>query len=496
MQNIKLITLLKTFSDDEMKSFGKFISSPYFSSGRNLRPLYNLLKKYYPDFKPSVLTEEKLFAKLYPGKRYEGKRSAHALSVIISEMYVMAEKFLQAERYFSTNVYKDILLLLELENRELLDIFDSVSAKIIKNDEKAPRASSYLMKKLLHNISQTRAGRQRNSPTVYAYNESVMKAEESLIIYFLSQLSQLTLMRKMNYHKDTKQSGLIELFHSFFNYEKFSDALLNFKNEENFLVQMHIYSARLDFDYNDSESYEALKKILFDRVDKITAEYCWIFSHSLINCTMFQNKGNVNNYKNDYLDIYDMLMRKSIEDKNYRLLSRDLLLVKGIYNYIKICVKVNQLERLENFIKNYSNYFYEPIKEDAILFSMGSLEFARGNFRKSLTLLSKTNFIIPMLIKDTKLLKIKACYELGYYDLLYSEIDNYRHFLSSTKEITETQLKSDIQLMKFTKRLAGIKYKSDTTGLKNLETAIENSEYKTLHMQWLIKKVEELKNMI
>ena len=492
MTESKLINLLKTFTKKEMKDFRKFISSPYFASGRNLKPLYNLLKKYYPDFKPAAFTEEKLFAKLYPGKRYEGKKSSHALSVIISEMYVMAEKFLQAERYFNTNVYKDILLLLELENRELLGHFEISSVKILKADESQPKNPSSLLKKLLFNLAKERAGRQKNTATVYSYNQNVIAAEESLIIYFLSKLSNIMLMRKMNYIKEEPKNELVELFHSHFDYEKFSEELLNTKNDGNFLVQMHIYASRLDFDYNDIVSYEALKKMIYAHKNNLTAEYFWLFSHSLINCSLFQNRGDVNYYKNDYLDLYDALLKKSIEEKNFRLLSRDLLLIKGIYNYAKICVKINRLERLEKFIKDYSKYFFEPIKKDSIYFSEGYLEFARGNFKKALELLSKTNFAMPMLFKEIKIIKMKICYELGYYDLLDSEIDAYRHFLVSTKEINETHIKSDKELMIFLRRLSRIKESSKIRDLPLLKKDINNLTFKTFHNDWLLRKIAEL----
>jgi len=492
MQNLKLIILLRTFSKDEMNDFGRFISSPYFATGRNLKPLYNLLKRYHPGYATSALSGEKIFTKLFPAKKFDSKRSLHTLSVIFSELYSMAEKFLQAERYFNGNTYKDVLLLQELENREKLELFETVSMKISKVDENKPKKPSYLLKKLLFNIIQTRAGRQRNSATVYSYNQRVIKAEESLIIYFLSQLSQLALERKMNFHKETKKSELTELFNSYFDYDKFSGALLKIVKEENFLIQMYIYSARLDFDYNDKESYEALKKLMYAHKNDLEAEYFWIFSHSLINCCLFQNKGNVNYYKNDYLNIYDTLMKKSIEEKNLRLLSRDLLLIKGIYNYVKICVKINRLEKLEKFIKNYSKYFFEPIKVDSIYFSEGYLEFAHGNFRKALTLLSKTNFTIPMMVKEIKILKMKACYELGYYEFLDNEIDNYRHFLSSTKEINETHLNSDANLMKFLKRLSRIKERSEFKDLNDLASEIKGASFKTFHTEWLLNKADEL----
>ncbi len=93
MKKSKLITLFSIFTKEEMKSFEKFIVSPYFNNERNFKPLYKILKSYYPEFDNPNLTEEKIFKKLYPGKTYN-KKSAVSLRVIESQMANMAEKFL------------------------------------------------------------------------------------------------------------------------------------------------------------------------------------------------------------------------------------------------------------------------------------------------------------------------------------------------------------------------------------------------------------------
>jgi hypothetical protein len=141
MQKTKLIALLKTFTKQEMKDFEKFISSPYFSPGRNLKPLFNVLKKYYPEFNSPNLTHEKIYRKLYPGKKYEKKKSEHVLQVLVSEMMSLAEKFVVYDGFesgkFGFHYYS--LLADEYLDKNLLDLALKTvfrNSKFIDNDIK------------------------------------------------------------------------------------------------------------------------------------------------------------------------------------------------------------------------------------------------------------------------------------------------------------------------------------------------------------------------
>jgi len=93
MKTSKLFTILKTFSDEEMKRFEKFIVSPYHNSGRNLKPLFRILKKYHPEYPADKLTEIKISKALkIPGISSPGRTSSQ-LNVRLSELTKMAKDF-------------------------------------------------------------------------------------------------------------------------------------------------------------------------------------------------------------------------------------------------------------------------------------------------------------------------------------------------------------------------------------------------------------------
>jgi hypothetical protein len=208
MYKSKLITYLKSFSKKEMKEFGKFISSPFFSRERNLKPLYDVLKKHYPEFISPQFTEEKIFLKLYPGKIFEKNKSLHVLQVMVSEMTLIAEKFMQISGFLKNAAFKDAVLLKELRNRKLNDTFTSVSAKISKAIESDKTGHSYFLRKYLVEKEKEFFWTETKNKDVKTYLKLQTNTEDSLIVYFLSELIRHIQSRKMNYVKNSSRSEL------------------------------------------------------------------------------------------------------------------------------------------------------------------------------------------------------------------------------------------------------------------------------------------------
>ena len=70
----KFVRLLKTFTSEELKSFEMWLQSPWCNSNKNLIRLFQVLKKYYPDFGNEKLSKEKLFKKVLPNGKFSDRR--------------------------------------------------------------------------------------------------------------------------------------------------------------------------------------------------------------------------------------------------------------------------------------------------------------------------------------------------------------------------------------------------------------------------------------
>ena len=109
----KLITLLRTFSKQEIKDFEKFTGSAYFKEDRNLIPLLIAIKKFHPEFRSDELTNEGLYKSIYPDENYNLPK----LRILISDLYKTAENFLVYNRLKMNESERTKYLAYELKER-------------------------------------------------------------------------------------------------------------------------------------------------------------------------------------------------------------------------------------------------------------------------------------------------------------------------------------------------------------------------------------------
>ncbi|MEZ4963154.1 MAG: hypothetical protein R2830_25245 [Saprospiraceae bacterium] len=88
---IKLYTLLKTFSREDLKQAKKFLASPYFNTDGHVVKLFDRLCRAYPDMEAPQLENERLFKFLFPNlKEYDD----HKLRNLRSKLTKLLERFL------------------------------------------------------------------------------------------------------------------------------------------------------------------------------------------------------------------------------------------------------------------------------------------------------------------------------------------------------------------------------------------------------------------
>ncbi|HEY3250449.1 MAG TPA: hypothetical protein VGK25_04970, partial [Ignavibacteria bacterium] len=117
MKDSKLIKILKTFSPEEIKSFEKFLASPYFNSVKNYLSFFKELIKFYPDFNNDKLKGELIYQKLYKGKQF----NKQVIWNLTSAMEKMAREFLAHAALGKNKFEKMKLLVAEFRNRKLLN---------------------------------------------------------------------------------------------------------------------------------------------------------------------------------------------------------------------------------------------------------------------------------------------------------------------------------------------------------------------------------------
>ena len=101
MKEAKLIELLRSFTVWELKSFEKYVASPFFNVNENVSKLLQLLIKSYPEFKTEQTEEKYLFKKLFGNSRF----SHQQLRYVMTDSTILLEDFLAYNVYYEKAFY-------------------------------------------------------------------------------------------------------------------------------------------------------------------------------------------------------------------------------------------------------------------------------------------------------------------------------------------------------------------------------------------------------
>src|SRR5258706_12522044 len=129
-----LFNLLKTFSPEEIRKFGDFISSPYFNQRTKPSVLYKLLIKFYPGFSDRNLDKKKLYKKIFNLPDYKDS----SLRNLFANLMNLAEEFIAIENFRKEKFNNSNYLLEELIMRNQPALFEKNVKRINGELPKSP----------------------------------------------------------------------------------------------------------------------------------------------------------------------------------------------------------------------------------------------------------------------------------------------------------------------------------------------------------------------
>jgi hypothetical protein len=490
MHNSKLITLLKTFSKEEMKEFEKFISSPYFSRGRNLIPLFKIFKSYYPDFNNIQFTKENIYRRLYPHKKYEKIKSNHILQVLITEMMQLAEKFLVYNGFETGNfqyhfnrclslayegkyLKKSVIKVL-LKNSDLIDKDEKDYLYYLRRYHINNSLSSYFTKEIEHN--KIYRSSEKNILYIYAF-----------LMEVFAQYHNKYRANKRNFNIIFKGYDQIMLFVKAFDVDLFVKECEEDDYETKNLVLIKYYILKSRIDEYENESLSHAFKIYFRIFKKLSHQNKYgIFTQLLNRCIgrvrydeIYIKKGN---------ELIDFVWNNGITGEN----ENDYILLMQYISALPFKSSSANYNELHKFVLKYSTkvdpVYFTGVKNYSQIF----LYFKEKAFDKCLKQLSITDLPTIPSVKISKY-KLKICcfYELSYIEDILSAIDSFDHYLRKNKNVSEINNTECFKFINGIKKLIKIKlYESNEPELEKINV-LELTQNSFLGY-WFKEKLKEL----
>jgi hypothetical protein len=267
MKNSKLVEILSTYSPVEIKSFDKFVASPYFSRGRDISGLYSYLKSYYPDFGRESVKKVNIFSALFPGEKYSEKK----LKNLSFELAQLAEQFLITESVQNNKTEKDILLAIQYKDRNKGKPFFS-TLKLIEDKIEQKRFDSFeafsLEEKVQWLKQEYYIGMSDYKKVISIKGEHTEFILLSFLIKFLRALRDKEIVNAgYSVEMDTT---LLDCLSAGVDFKKIISQLKKQKYRYTWLIQLYYFAFKSAEDLDDEKAYSDFRKLFKDNIEKFS----------------------------------------------------------------------------------------------------------------------------------------------------------------------------------------------------------------------------------
>jgi len=472
MKGSYLVNLLRTFSVDEMKSFGKFVASPYYNTGLNvgsnqLVKFYELLYLSYPEFSSHATDKYSLYGKLFSSPGYDDRQMRNIISVFTR----LAEKFISVHH---SDPFENKRVLMEtLSLRGLDSAFNKHYGKMVKVIEEQKMLQENYYRSHMINILDVTFATYRQKEIRYS------GLTIGFIKYFILHILDI-------YIKLAIDSRIRNRKYDFILLDEVT-ALINgspglFADEPLILLYFHELMLAMN---EDEESYYKLveyKNKMIDELDPIELFNVYILMGNF--CIFMQDRG-VKRYYGEKFTL----------DKEFT--ARNVFgIVQFIQYQVFIAVFVNAVSVNEHkwaleFIRGNEERLDPAAKKYTVRYCMAEYYFSLGNYSEALGQLSEVNFEFGQLKQLEKNLKLKMYFESEAYESAFSLLDASKKQLAHEKEMSPKIKELHLKFLKYYELLLKTKSSGKAAGsavVTDLLNRIQKEENFS-NKQWLLSKL-------
>lgn len=486
MLKSKFIDILKTFRPEELKKFRLFVTSPFHNKNMNAVKLFDLIRKFYPHFDAPLFEKEKLFKKLYPGKKY----SDIVMRILLSDLLKLSEEFLAYNSFVSSGINEDKFLLGELQNRKLDTLFTKHLRELKEKFSKAGMIDSHYF----YDLFQLEGAKVNFLISRDRQNESgqaLLKQSEYLLDFFL--FNALNIVQELNEQEEV----LNEKFDPNLTKELFRN--LDFKEfMKLYRSSNHKYSPIIEIFYlmylvsevsGGSEMYDKLFSLVKQNIEQFTytEQYNLMLGLESSCLSQIQSGGTLTNDR--LMEVYEFMLSTGVLSTE----GRSMIQANLFRNIFYTAVTLKRYEWAEEFAEKYKEKLLPEQQEDMLNYTKALLNFERENYEEALLYISKVNYRFFVFKYEAKVLMLKLYYELKAYEQALSLIDTFSHFLTKNKKVPEIYRESFMKFLKYVKAL--IKISHGTGKEKEIDAEVTlskaGSESQLLNKRWILNKMRE-----
>lgn len=439
----KVIEILKTFSEKETKQFAAFLLSPFFNESQKLKKLYDALLKYYPDFDPDVMSEEELSFNINPNLPY----NKSTIKTLFFELANAAEEFLRITNFRSKPIGADDYLREEFFKRKLFKLVDQNTEKVMKNlDSQKDYTYEYFSNrfKVLTDMCNSYKINKQNCNADILSGESVLLCERAKYLTYLftnELLIQYNIfLTFQKTFKITEETNFIFKLYKKIDFVELLEFLISETDDVScsLIFELQLANYRAFSDFENETNYHEYKKLFVNNIHLLNKEDIHSNFIKLIRYCIMKPSGKTGfDFQKELFSIYKYILSK----KYYEVGVHDYIPIELYRIVLKLGLEMKKFKWTLNFIKEFNPRLNPDRRKNMYNYSLAEYYFHKKRFDEAMRYFHKIELNHFMLRVDLKNLMLMTYYELDLFENAISLIDSYKHFLSNTEMLSDTEIR-------------------------------------------------------
>lgn len=492
MENSKLIPLLQSLDKEEFKSFGRFVKSKVYNPNKNLIKLYEELKKYYPDFKPRNIEQEKIYVNIFPGKPFH----IGIMRNLISDMMQLVKDFFVYSESIKDTFRQKTYLLTELNRKDLQKFFDKEYAET-SSKYKSMKVFDERTELEMYNIYEVNAKNlKKNLPAGRSnlyYGEIGRKVDKLTNFFIVAALKDYfnMLSGKKIAQFEPNLTMKDEIFsHISSNKDKYFNIPI---------IEILYHFIQLNERGTDDKLYELIKKKIYENEKKLLKTDLKNLFLELINYCIQREHNGEKKYLKESLEIQKEMLKCGL------FYDEDGYLSSHAYSNIAVSAyNAKEFEWAEKFLYDFKDKLRRGERNNAYNYNLAAKFYTQGNLssdqnEKRYLYETALNLLSMIKIEDfyyetrVKLHQIKIYFELDELQRALFLLDTLKHFLKKNKLMPQDVKSRYKNFADHVYHLIKLRSGSDRVTFEEFRKSVDDTSLIT-GRNWLKKQCDKLES--
>jgi hypothetical protein len=259
----------------------------------------------------------------------------------------------------------------------------------------------------------------------------------------------------------------------------------DYRSEPPIAVYLQVYTL---LNTQSEADFTTLKMLLQRHETHFSAtELKELYGYTINFCIRQVNGGN-EKYLSEYLNIIEILLH------NKAIFVQGELAVPYYKNTVTIGLRANEYDRIEHFIRNYSQFLPKEQRENAVTYNLAKLYFAKASqenapihYEKVLEFLHEVDYDNVFYALDSRWLLLKTYYALQETTVLENTMLSFRIYLLRNATVSNYTKQQYLELLALFKKLIALPQKKRANAI-SLYAKIEQKNI-VADKKWLLAQV-------